>query len=166
MGMECYLLFLKGNDSTDVESDLRSLRHMEPDSSYKTGSRGERYYVFRDGEHVVELEVLPASNGTATKVSMRFANCHPDSVGRVFVEIAAGLMTRQNLSATICEDLPSGTQMDYSPHEVDAFRVWCLWSIENARQQWQLQFGPERMGVSVGRACQHFFFDRFQNPGQ
>ena len=135
MGMECYLLRLEGSNSMDhMESDLIRLRRMEPDSSYKTGSRGERYFVFRDGEHVIELELHPVSGGRVTKVSMRFALCHPDSVDRVFVEIAAGLMTRRNLSATICEDLPSGTQRDYSRHEIDAFRVWCLWSIENARQ--------------------------------
>jgi hypothetical protein len=120
--------------------------------------------VFRDGKHVVEFEVLSARGRAPARVSMRFTLCHPDSVDRVFLEIATNLMTRQSLSASICEDLPDGTPRDYSQHEIGAFRVWCLWSIDHARRQWQRQFGPERIAVSTAAAWKHFLFDRFQIP--
>lgn len=167
MGMECYLLRLHGNSSIDdVEADLAGLSHVERDVWPHMALHGERYYAFRDGRHVLEFELSPVAEGHATDISLRFALCHPDTIGEVFVAIATGLMTRLGFSATIVEDLPEGVQRGYSPGEVDAFIPACLWTICNARQQWQRQFGPELMGVSVNDACRFFFSDQRKNHAQ
>lgn len=161
MGVESYLLRLNGGCPLhNVESNLQSIGHVERDEWPHRAIHGEIYYVFKDGTHVIEFELCSAPDGLDTEVNMRFAICHPNSIDKVFTDIAIALMSGLGLSASMCEDVPNGVQREFAPQQSSSFTACCLWSIANARGRWQRQFGMEQMGVSVDQACKYFFFDR------
>lgn len=156
MGMESYLLRLHGNRSDRkniVEFAQSSLGLVQDIDQFYARTPPYSYYVSRDGRHVIEFEFREEND--QIDLSVRFALCHPSSVGPIFLGLIESLMEQFDLTATICENLPENEPREYSRFD-DRFAANCLWSISDAKSMWQRQFGPEEAGLSVSDALRRF----------
>ena len=156
-GIESYILRLHGNDcdSLQIADYAQRCLGVVPDIEQSPLSDACSYYVYRDGLHVIEYELL--QDHGSCQVTMRFALCHPSSVDSIFIQQAIDLMKHFNMEATICDELPDDALRTYTMQELARFKTNCAWSIACCREHWQQMFGTETIGLSVSDALQRFF---------
>jgi hypothetical protein len=77
MGFEAFRVELRGGPATyqEVDEAVRQLPHIHRDHQ-SVPLKGSTYYLLKDGQHVVEIEIRDAP----VKLSCRFTLCHPPSV--------------------------------------------------------------------------------------
>ena len=158
MGLESYLLRLHGKDC-DAQQIADYAQHclgLVPDPEQYRLRDAYSHYVFRDGQHVIEYELL--QDHGSCDVTMRFALCHPSSVDTIFIQQASNLMKQFAMQATICEELPDNEPRTYTVQDLGRLKTNCAWSMACCRQYWQRMFGTEEIGLSVCDALQRFFF--------
>jgi len=158
MGAESYILRLSGKqDIESVSRYLTSTLGLKPDLNRYALTQHYSYYVFGDGQHIIECELTNRS--PHSQVSLRFALCNPLSITELFVDFATKLMSHLHLTAVICEQLPADAPTKYDASDIPLFAANCKWSIAHAQKEWQRAYGSEEAGLSVSDACRKFFSD-------
>ena len=102
MGFEVFLVELRGGTATYKEANeaVRKLSHVKPDADGGF-MPGATYYVFRDGIHTIEMELMDVP----VRLSCRFTFCHPPSVDAVFLSLVRQLMSQLGMEVTIRDDV-------------------------------------------------------------
>ena len=118
MGFETFRVELRAGKAKFGEADeaVRKLPNIKPDPD-SLPSKGSTYYLFEDGRHAIELELMDAP----VRLSCRFTLRHPPSVDAVFMGLVRDLMDRLGMEARICDDGPAEQSGPYSIHDFSEF---------------------------------------------
>src|SRR5438128_10385699 len=112
--------------------------------------QGLTFYVFDDGQHSIELELMDSP----VRLSCRFTLCHPASVDSVFVGLVRDLMIRLGMEAKICDDVRPEDSHAFSLHEFAEFSTLTSRSIAARRTEWIAAFGDEPMAATTNEVYQ------------
>ena len=156
MGFENFNVMLEGGetatqDALDVIEGLQGVTR-DGESEWTPESR---CYLYRDGQHAIELEVL----GSPERVSCRFTLCHPASVDVVFVDFVRKLMKSLRMQVQICDDdLTAAFSLD----RFDEFSHAVVRCINARRQEWKRAFGDQELGATTNEAHRHIILPHCQ----
>src|SRR5205823_10910909 len=133
MGFEVFRVELRGGSATYREAGetIRNLPHMRPDE-HSLRMQGSTYYVYNDGQHVIELEL----KNSPVRLSCRFTLCHPPSVDAVFLHLLRALMVRLGMEAKICDDVRPEHSRPYSLKEFAEFAAATSHYVAARRAEW------------------------------
>ena len=145
MGMEVFLVELRGGKASPEEAKeaLRKLPNVKPDPDGGWMS-GSTYYVFRDGVHTIEMELMAAP----VKLMCRFTLCHPPSVDAVFLRLVHELMTRLGMKVTIRKNVRPEHAHAFSLNDFAEFSAIIPGYIATCRADFVAQFGDKQLGAS------------------
>ena len=121
-----------------------------------------RYFLYEDSEHVVELLLRPDDEGS--RISMRFALCHPDSIEETFARLVLDIATDLHADFAILD-----TVNDEEPEELDwtqgdTFRQALGPAIRFKRTYWQRAFGVDRARLTCSQAVMELMVNRGPAP--
>jgi hypothetical protein len=161
MGFEVFRVELRGGRAKYGEADetVRKLPHVSSDQ-HSVPMQGSTFYVFDDGQHAIELELMDAP----VRVSCRFTLCHPPSVDSVFLSLVSELMIRLGMEAKICDDVRPEHAHLFSRHEFAEFSAIVSRYIAVRRTEWIAAFGNEAMAATTNEVYQRIILPRCQ-PG-
>src|SRR5262249_51002461 len=161
MGFEAFRVELRGGRATYREADeaIRKLPHVKSDN-HSVPLQGSTFYVFDDGPHVIELELMD----TPVRLSCRFTLCHPPSVDAVFLGLVRELMDRLGMAAKICDDVRPEHAHPFAVNEFAQFVAITSGCIAARRMAWRAAFGDEAMAATTNEVYQRIILPRCQ-PG-
>jgi hypothetical protein len=161
MGFETFRVELRGGTASYHEADaaVRELPQVRPDG-HSLSTRGSTYYLYEDGQHAVELELLDAP----VRLSCRFTLCHPPSVDAVFLGLVRELMARLGMEAKIRDDVRPDHARSFALEDFEAFSAATLGYITARRAEWVEAFGAEPLAATTNEVFQRIILPRCQ-PG-
>jgi hypothetical protein len=159
MGFEVFLVELHGTRANfdEAKEAIRKLAHVEPDPDGGF-MPGATYYVFRDGAHTIEMELMAAP----VRLSCRFTLCHPPSVDAVFLNLVRELMTRLGMQVTIRENVSPEHAHSFTVNTFAEFSEIVLHYIAARRAEWIADFGDKQKGASSKEQFEEFILPQCQ----
>jgi hypothetical protein len=163
MGVEDVRVTLRAKLPPDAAAErLRSLASVKHDEPPGQGSPRGRL-VYESGTLRAEAEVRRKEPGS--RITLRFAVCHPPSSDGEFVDFAvAAAKAVDAASISIAEDLPPGVQGDFSSW-TPAFRETLANAVADKRALWQADFGSAEAVVFPDEAVRRFIIGE-NEPGR
>jgi hypothetical protein len=157
MGSESFRVELRGGQATYPEAIeiVRLLPHIEPDQQAPS-MRGSTFFLFEDGQHIVELEVMDSP----VKLSCRFTLCHPPSVDAAFLAFVRDLMSRLGMEVRICDDVPLEHSRFYSLADYATFAAVTERYIAARRAEWIVAFGTEQLAATTSEVHRRIILPR------
>ncbi len=161
MGFESFRVDLRGGGARFPEADeaIRRMRFVKPDPQ-SLPMQGSAYYLFDDGQHVIEIEVMDSP----IHISCRFTLCHPSSVDSAFLGLVRELMLRLGMRVTICDDVRPEHAHAFSLAEFSDFASITSGYIAARRAEWIAVFGDEPMAATTSEVYERVILPRCQ-PG-
>ncbi len=143
MGFESFRVELRGDNKTvdATRNALCRLDHITIDPHNLTPAYSS-CFLFRDGTHVIELEV---SGDSAPRVSCRFTLAHPPSVDAAFLALVKRLMDLLDMEATVCDRVPPELNHPFGIAAFDEFAAVVSRCISQRRGEWIRAFGTEQL---------------------
>lgn len=159
MGFETFRVELHGGTANYEEANaaIEKLPHIKPDP-HSLPMRGSTFYVFDDGRHAIELELM----NSPVRLSCRFTLCHPPAVDAVFLDLALDLMGRLKMEARICDDVRPEHSRSYSINEFAEFSVITSRYIAARRAEWIAAFGDEPLAATTNEVYQRIILPKCQ----
>ncbi len=155
MGFESFQIKLKGGSRTadDAIQAIAGLENILPDKE-SAWMRGEHYFLFKDGRHAIEMEVMDAP----PRISCRFTLCHPPSVDAAFFELARRIMEMLDMQVTIRDDVRPEHEVPFPRERFDDFTNAASEYIGARRREWHAAFGDRELGATTNEACEQIIF--------
>lgn len=159
MGCESFQVLLPGCDFNPrkVCEYLADHRYVSVDKE-TSQLREERYFIYRDSTHIIEIEVEPGGNSWADAyVSCRFALCHPSSIDGVFTEFVRSMAGHFGFTIEIKENFPEAdNDRIFSPPLYKRFEAHMRGSIATKRYYWVADFGPKTATLRCSEALRKY----------
>jgi hypothetical protein len=156
MGCEDFVVRLSSDFSPQhVAKVLLANKNIRHDMAFSS-LPGETHFCYEDTEHFIELELACAGR---TKVSLRFAVCHPTSIDGVVAALVVELASTLRADTLIAEDLEpddSGLGMSFGPSQLEELRDSIIQCIPKKRHLWQVEFGTNKARLSCREALEVF----------
>jgi len=152
MGVESFqIVALTAAPGSDVRAWLMSQRllpSVHADTCPDT-------FIATDSRHVVEAEVR--ADGVKTRVSIRFALCHPATVDDLLLEFVRRLAEFTHGRIVVAERVPGGFPDKFKYDELgSAFACVLRGAISEKRGLWRQNFGEEEAAVTTAEALRRF----------
>jgi hypothetical protein len=146
MGFEAFRVELRGGPAgcRDVDEAVRKLPHIKPDL-HSLLTEGSNYYVFGDGQHIIELEVMDRP----VRLSCRFTLCHPSSIDPVFLGLVKELMLQLGMDVKICDDVRPEHARPFGLDEFAEFSKIIAPYVAARRAEWHTAFGAETLAATT-----------------
>lgn len=157
MGFESFRVELQGGSATYQEANatIRNLPHISPDQ-HSIPTHGSSYFLWRDGQHVVELEL----KDTPVRLSCRFTLCHAPSVDLAFLELVRELMARLGMSVRICDDVSPDHSQAFPLGACEGFASLARFYIARRRAEWIATFGTEQVSATTNEVYEQVILPR------
>lgn len=161
MGFETFRVELRGGNVRFDEADaiVGKFPHIRPDSQ-AVPMEGSAFYVIKDGQHVIEVEVMDAP----VKLSCRFTLCHPPSVDSAFLAFVREMMSLLGMTPRICDDVTAEHARSFSLGEFEKFATIASGYIAARRAEWIAAFGSKPLAATTSEVYQRVILPRCQ-PG-
>jgi hypothetical protein len=159
MGFESFRIELHGGSAMfpQAQEEIRVFPQVRLDQQ-SLPMKGSTYYVFRDGRHVIEMELRDAP----VKITCRFTLCHPPSIDAVFLHWVRELMLRLGMEATICDDVGPEHRHSFSLTQFTEFSAATLDYIAMRRGEWNAAFGLEPLSATTNEVYQRIILPQCQ----